>query len=120
MGFVLGASGPLFRVQKHEVEYIEDVQRDAKRPTFGCAKRRNLITAEIFSEELNDASAAEVAYEDNENFVEDRIQIEPFNLDKEREEGHFDAEGNFVEYMNKNELKCSWLDSVEGDPRFAS
>ncbi|XP_057990615.1 uncharacterized protein LOC131172993 [Hevea brasiliensis] len=54
------------------------------------------------------------------NFVEDRIQIEPFNLDKKRDEGHFDAEGNFVEYVNENELKDAWLDSVEVDPRFAS
>jgi hypothetical protein len=43
--------------------------------------------------------------QENENFVEDGIQIEPFNLEKEREEGYFDAEGNFVEYINQNEIK---------------
>lgn len=43
--------------------------------------------------------------QDNENFVEDGIQIEPFNLNKEREEGYFDADGNFVEYVNENEIK---------------
>ncbi|MCI57013.1 CD2 antigen cytoplasmic tail-binding protein, partial [Trifolium medium] len=42
-------------------------------------KRRNQITAEFSS----DISAAEVKYEENENFVEDGIHIEPFNLDKE-------------------------------------
>lgn len=41
----------------------------------------------------------------DENFVDDGIQIDPFNLDKEREEGYFDAEGNFVEYVNENEIK---------------
>ncbi|PON81887.1 CD2-binding protein-like protein [Trema orientale] len=74
------------------------------------ATRRTQMTTELFSE---DNSRAEVAYEENENFVEDGIQIEPFNLDKEREEGYFDAEGNFVEYVNENEIKDAWLDSVE-------
>ncbi|XP_030539139.1 SUPPRESSOR OF ABI3-5 [Rhodamnia argentea] len=81
------------------------------------ATRRSQITAELFSEDsrgiANDISAAEVAYEDNDNFVEDGIQIEPFNLNKEREEGYFDADGNFVEYVNENEIKDAWLDSVE-------
>ena len=85
-------------------------------------------------------------FQDNENFVEDRFQIEPFNLDKEREEGYFDAAGNFVEYVNAKEVKVkhyfrvhsfnkfrvrfvdgvvvdfmqdAWLDSVAIDPRYA-
>lgn len=44
-------------------------------------------------------------WQENENFVDDGIQIEPFNLDKEREEGYFDAAGNFVEYIRENEIK---------------
>lgn len=39
------------------------------------------------------------------NFVDDGIRIEPFNLEQEREEGYFDANGNFVEYRSKNEIK---------------
>lgn len=39
--------------------------------------------------------------------IEDGINIEPFNLNKEREEGYFDAEGNFIEYVNENEIKVS-------------
>ncbi|CAL8175102.1 unnamed protein product [Prunus armeniaca] len=87
------------------------------------AKRRSQITTELFSEEtagiLNDVSAAEVTYKDYEDFVEDGIQIEPFNLNKEREEGYFDADGNFVEYANKNEVEDAWLDSVEVDTKYA-
>ncbi|CAI8591418.1 unnamed protein product [Vicia faba] len=79
-------------------------------------KRRNQITAELLSEEN---SAAEVTYKDYEDFVDDGIQIEPFNLDKEREEGYFDASGNFVEYVRDNEIKDAWLDNVEVDPRYA-
>ena len=44
-------------------------------------------------------------WQDNESFIDDGIQIEPFNLNKEREEGYFDADGNFVEYVNENEIK---------------
>ncbi|KAG6652002.1 uncharacterized protein LOC122313724 isoform X1 [Carya illinoinensis] len=87
------------------------------------AKRRNQITAELFTEEsrgiINDVTAAEVAYMDNENFVEDGIQMEPFNLDREREEGYFDADGNFVEYVNDKEIKDAWLDSVDIEPKYA-
>jgi len=51
------------------------------------------------------AVMGDVLWQDNENFVDDGIQIEPFNLDKEREEGYFDAAGNFVEYVRENEIK---------------
>jgi CD2 antigen cytoplasmic tail-binding protein 2 len=60
----------------------------------------------------------DVCWQANENFVEDGIHIEPFNLDKEREEGYFDASGNFVEYVRDNEIKDAWLDSIEIDPRY--
>lgn len=31
--------------------------------------------------------------------------MEPFNLNKEREEGYFDEGGNFIEYVNEDDLK---------------
>lgn len=31
-------------------------------------------------------------------------------MEKEREEGYFDAEGNFVEFVNENEIKVSILE----------
>ncbi|CAN6686232.1 unnamed protein product [Malus baccata var. baccata] len=87
------------------------------------AKRRSQITTELFTEDaagvVSDVSAAEVTYKDYEDFVEDGIRIEPFNLNKEREEGYFDANGNFVEYANKNEVKDAWLDSVEVATKYA-
>lgn len=33
------------------------------------------------------------------------VTIEPFNLKQEREEGYFDADGNYVEYRNDNDVK---------------
>ena len=53
-----------------------------------------------------------VFWQDNESFVDDGIQIEPFNLDKEREEGYFDADGNFVEYVNENEIKVNTIEFI--------
>ncbi|KAJ4715667.1 CD2 antigen cytoplasmic tail-binding protein 2-like [Melia azedarach] len=103
----------------------DDGPADLKNPHFAAterAKRRSQMTFELCSEEsegiVNDITAAEVTYEGDENFVDDGIQIEPFNLEKEREEGYFDAEGNFVEYINENEIKDAWLDSLELDQRF--
>ncbi|KAL2342105.1 hypothetical protein Fmac_010045 [Flemingia macrophylla] len=113
-----------------EKENVEDGGVDLTNPQIVAKaakerqKQRNQITAELFSEDtggiLNDFSAAEITYEDNENFVDDGIQIEPFNLDKEREEGYFDAEGNFVEYVRENEIKDAWLDNVEVDPKYSA
>lgn len=106
---------------------VEEEPTDLTNPVVAAkerAKRRSQITAELFSEDnrgiSNDISAAEVTYEENDNFVDDGIQIEPFNLDKEREEGYFDAAGNFVEYVRDNEIKDAWLDNVEFDPRYAA
>lgn len=39
--------------------------------------------------------------------------MEPFNLDREREEGYFDADGNFVEYVNDKEIKVKHLTHVK-------
>lgn len=46
-----------------------------------------------------------IFWQGNENLDEDGVPIEPFNLDKEREEGYFDAQGNFVEYVKDKEIK---------------
>ncbi|PAN36582.1 hypothetical protein PAHAL_6G294300 [Panicum hallii] len=67
-----------------------------------------------------DIKGFEVHYNDGVNFVDDGIRIEPFNLEREREEGYFDENGNFVEYARGNEIKDAWLDSVEVDPTFAA
>ena len=44
--------------------------------------------------------------------MDDGIQIEPFNLDKERDEGYFDAGENFVEYVNENEIKVNTVEFI--------
>jgi CD2 antigen cytoplasmic tail-binding protein 2 len=86
------------------------------------AMRRNQITTELFSEEnrgmVHDITSVEVKYAEGETFVDDGILIEPFNLEQEREEGYFDEQGNFVEYID-NEIKDAWLDSVEVDTKLA-
>ncbi|XP_059309458.1 uncharacterized protein LOC132060432 [Lycium ferocissimum] len=97
--------------------------RDPRLAAKERSVRRNQITAELLDEEnegeVADISRAEVEYEENETFIDDGIAIEPFNLDKEREEGYFDASGNYVEYLNENEIKDAWLDSVDTEKRFS-
>lgn len=39
--------------------------------------------------------------------------IEPFNLNQEREEGYFDADGNFVEYVKENEIKVLYVGCLQ-------
>ncbi|GAV65372.1 hypothetical protein CFOL_v3_08887 [Cephalotus follicularis] len=110
--------------QQTEDDNVPGILKEARFAAKERANRRNQITAELFSEEnsrgiLNDVSVSEVTYQDNEDFIEEGVQIEPFNLNKEREEGYFDADGNFVEYVSEKEIKDAWLDSIESVPKYA-
>ena len=44
-------------------------------------------------------------------FNEAGVAFEPFHLKKEREEGYFDADGNYIQYK-LDEVKDAWLDSL--------
>lgn len=44
-------------------------------------------------------------------FTSDGIPIEPFHLRRERAEGFFDGEGNYVEYR-LDAVSDAWLDSL--------
>ncbi|CAK9190507.1 unnamed protein product [Sphagnum jensenii] len=85
------------------------------------AMRRTALADQLISSEdtsvIDDVAAAEE--EEGEDRTEDGIEIEPFNLNQEREEGYFDAEGNYVEYRNDDEHKDAWFESTEVDKRFA-
>ncbi|KAL7157169.1 hypothetical protein ABFS83_02G059800 [Erythranthe nasuta] len=86
------------------------------------AVRRSNITPELLDDEYKDfvpdVRKAEVHYKEDETFVDEGTPMEPFNLDKEREEGYFDDDGNYVEYVNQNEIKDAWLDSVDVHPKY--
>ncbi|KAL5705270.1 hypothetical protein ACHQM5_023598 [Ranunculus cassubicifolius] len=81
-------------------------------------KRVKMTTELCNDDELVDITAAEVNYQDKADLVDDGVQMEPFNLDQEREEGYFDADGNFVEYATENQIKDAWLDSVDVDSKY--
>lgn len=40
------------------------------------------------------------------------IQVTPFNMREELEEGHFDADGHF-QWNKDNEIKDNWLDNLD-------
>ena len=62
---------------------------------------------------VNELEGVEEVLEKNED---DGITLEPFNLAKEREEGHFDEGGNYVENREEEDasLQDAWLASDEG------
>lgn len=103
-------------------EDAQSVKNDPRRAAKERAMRRNQMTTELCSEEnrgmVHDITSVEVKYAEGETFVEEGIRFEPFNLEQEREEGYFDEQGNFVEYID-NEIKDAWLDSVEVDTKLA-
>ena len=41
--------------------------------------------------------------------------VEPFNLDQERDEGDFDADGNYVRFRRRPEEADGWIDMVENE-----
>uniref|UniRef100_A0A6U2DWE8 GYF domain-containing protein n=1 Tax=Chlamydomonas euryale TaxID=1486919 RepID=A0A6U2DWE8_9CHLO len=59
--------------------------------------------------------------EDVDQFEEDKAEVEqeggvkiiPFSLQEERETGHFDEEGNYVEEKENRDDMDAWLDSAE-------
>ncbi|KAI8554864.1 hypothetical protein RHMOL_Rhmol05G0129800 [Rhododendron molle] len=103
-------------------EDAQSAKNDPRHAAKERAMRRNQMTTELCSEEnrgmVHDITSVEVKYAEGETFVEEGIRFEPFNLEQEREEGYFDEQGNFVEYIN-NEIKDAWLDSVEVDTKLA-
>ncbi|DBA93162.1 TPA: hypothetical protein ACH3X2_003471 [Trebouxia sp. C0005] len=61
---------------------------------------------------LEDLAEAEEGYDKpDQAFNEAGIAFEPFHLKKEREEGYFDADGNYIQYK-LDEVKDAWLDSL--------
>lgn len=108
-----------------EISELEQGELATDRRAQQAAKERARRRSQKREEDLllrdsdpADIFAAEVDYEENTNFVDDGIQIEPFNLKQEREEGYFDANGNFVEYAAQNEIQDAWLDNLEVDSSF--
>ncbi|KAK9677614.1 hypothetical protein RND81_11G155800 [Saponaria officinalis] len=119
------AETPVLEPVKEDVEMSDTPDlSDPRTAAKERARRRSQLTTQLFTEDVGEValsriSAAEVRYQENETFVNDGIPMEPFNLEKEREEGYFDEAGNFVEYVAEKEEKDAWLDSVEVDPKLA-
>lgn len=107
-------------VFKEEEEQIPQDLSDPRVAAKERAKRRTqTVVADDGDVDLTRISEVEVRYQVNESFVEDGIEMEPFNLEREREEGYFDEAGNFVEFVTDKEEKDAWLDSVQVDTKLA-
>ncbi|KAF2571646.1 hypothetical protein F2Q70_00006419 [Brassica cretica] len=99
------------------VEEDTVARRQARDAALERARLRNLNTASLFTDD-DGIDQAEEIYENDGNRTEDGIQIEAFSLDREKEEGYFDADGNYVEYVREKEDKDAWLDSIEMNPMY--
>lgn len=73
------------------------------------ARRRTESNPDIEDVEITEC---EIVYDDDENFVEDGVQIEPFNLKEERQTGYFDERRKFVQCLD-DKFNDQWLDSLE-------
>lgn len=108
-----------FIVNNDEEDDVIGIDKDPVLAAKERAKRRYQMKEEDVLGVGGDVSAAEVVYDENAQFEDDGIELEPFNLKQEREDGYFDANGNYVEYVGRNETKDAWLDNVEVDPSLA-
>ena len=71
------------------------------------------VLAETEMLPVNDLVDVEEALEQEED---QGVALEPFNLAKEREEGHFDENGHYVEHKEEDDptMKDAWLTSEDG------
>ena len=62
---------------------------------------------------MNDLLDVEEALEQEED---EGVKLEPFNLAQEREEGHFDEGGSYVENKEEDDptMRDAWLTSKDG------
>ena len=73
----------------------------------------NTLLADTGMLDVNNMVIAEEALEHDED---DGNKLEPFNLEQERQEGHFDESGNYVENREEDDptLQDAWLTSDDG------
>ncbi|XP_018430982.1 PREDICTED: CD2 antigen cytoplasmic tail-binding protein 2 [Nanorana parkeri] len=93
----VGGPGSRFK-EKHSLDSDEEDDGD---DVTGGSDKYNMLAPE-------DVEGQENATLDSEGGV----QITPFNLNEEMEEGHFDSEGNY--FLNKEaQIRDHWLDNID-------
>ncbi|BFU21008.1 hypothetical protein conserved [Entamoeba histolytica] len=55
--------------------------------------------------------------EEREDELTEEGEIEPFNLDREREEGNFDRDGNYTKFKREDGEKDNWIEMVENESK---
>ncbi|XP_063791552.1 CD2 antigen cytoplasmic tail-binding protein 2 [Pseudophryne corroboree] len=93
----VGGPGSRFK-GKHSLDSDEEEELEE---ISGDAAKYNMLAPE-------DVEGQESATLDSEGGV----QITPFNLKEEMEEGHFDSEGNYF-LRKEEEIKDHWLDNID-------
>ena len=81
-----------------------------------CAKKHTLDSDEEDEEQVRekyDVRQEIEGEEEGEARHEQEIQITPFNMKEELEEGHFDKEGMYIFDKETHEVKDHWLDNID-------
>ena len=114
------------KVKFQEVQKQEDDEDDHSTTTKGNKSRRFKEKHSIDSDE--DLECEDGKSDDQENILHDDdiegqedetirndegITVTPFNLKDELEEGHFDAQGNYIANKDKDDVTDEWLESVD-------
>ncbi|KAK6232078.1 hypothetical protein SCA6_002151 [Theobroma cacao] len=109
---LLSMSSLLTLVEQSRGSHVHHVKLDG-----GSSKQELYLSKASYTFAISDSSFA--IPPDYDIWSEVRYCIsEPFNLTKEREKGYFDVDGNFVEFVNNNEIKDAWLDNIEDDIKY--
>jgi len=115
---------------KKVVSFAEDDDEDdaaMARKASGAAKTRALLRSEWAAgvRDADDVDARDDVKDAEEALVGDdegkESEFMAFNLDKERQEGYFDDDGNYVEYAEEQDEADLWLEKdAKVDERLAS
>mmetsp|Transcript_9552 Transcript_9552/g.17995 ORF Transcript_9552/g.17995 Transcript_9552/m.17995 type:complete len:455 (-) Transcript_9552:299-1663(-) len=106
--------GPIMEGMVEVAAEKRSIQRLERRKQAETNMRLSEDTSMQLGDNVKDAEETFEAPDDEEAEL-----FEPFNLDNEREQGYFDAEGNYVEYKEEKHSADAWLTDVKVDTAHA-
>jgi hypothetical protein len=65
--------------------------------------------------ESQDIEGQEWNADDQQEYTDEGLKLEPFNMDREMEEGHFDTEGHYIKKKDEFESHDKWLAGLTKD-----
>ena len=79
--------------------------------TLSCQELPRTLDSRLVCADTDLVDNVEDVEENFSQEEDDGVALEPFNLEQERQQGHFDEGGNYVEDKADDEEKDAWLTS---------